>query len=238
MLLISFAYSSVGLGGGSSYTALFTILGLSFVLIPTLTLTLNTVVTASATVQFSRKGHLKARILLPFIASSIPMAYFGGSLHLEELTFQVVLLLSLVAVAARIYLWKDPVLNLPTSMTFRVGLSLVLGAVLGFVAGVVGIGGGIYLVPLILLTGIGTAREAAATGAAFILINSVSGLLARARFEELPWEFMLPLAVTVLIGGLAGSFFGSSKWAAKTIQRVLGMIILTAIVLLAFRIVV
>lgn len=196
------------------------------------------VVTASATLQFARKGHLKTRILLPFVATSIPMAYVGGSLHLQELTFQIILLLSLIAVAARIYLWRDPVLNLPTSRRFHLGLSLVLGAVLGFVAGVVGIGGGIYLVPLILLTGIGTAREAAATGAAFILINSISGLLARARFDDLPWEFMLPLAGTVLVGGLAGSFFGSSKWAAKTIQRVLGMIILAAIVLLAYRIIV
>lgn len=238
VLLISFAYSSVGLGGGSSYTSLFTILGLSFVLIPTLSLTLNTVVTASATVQFARKGHLKAGILLPFVFSSIPMAFFGGSLHLEENTFQIVLLLSLIAVAARIYLWKDPILKLPSSKGFRIGLSVVSGALLGFVASVVGIGGGIYLVPLILLTGIGTAREAAATGAAFILINSISGLMARARFDELPWELMLPLAATVFVGGLAGSFFGSSKWAARTIQRVLGVIILTAIVLLAYRIIV
>ena len=114
------------------------------------------------------------------------MAFFGGSLHLEENTFQIVLLLSLIAVAARIYLWKDPILKLPSSKGFRIGLSVVSGALLGFVASVVGIGGGIYLVPLILLTGIGTAREAAATGAAFILINSISGLMARARFDELP----------------------------------------------------
>ncbi len=166
------------------------------------------------------------------------MAFFGGSLHLEENTFQIVLLLSLIAVAARIYLWKDPILKLPSSKGFRIGLSVVSGALLGFVASVVGIGGGIYLVPLILLTGIGTAREAAATGAAFILINSISGLMARARFDELPWELMLPLAATVFVGGLAGSFFGSSKWAARTIQRVLGVIILTAIVLLAYRIIV
>jgi len=234
---IAFVYSSVGLGGGSSYTAVLTIVGMSYVLIPMISLTLNIIVTTGATLQFFRNGHLKWRILLPLLITSVPAAWIGGRLQLPETTFQILLLITLVAVAARIYLWRDPVFDLPTSKVFRVLASLVIGALLGFVAGAVGIGGGIYLVPVLIMTGVGTTREAAATGAAFILFNSVTGVLARASWGEMPWELLLPLGVTVAVAGFAGSHYGSSKWPSKTIQRVLGVVILVAIVLLVNQLV-
>lgn len=232
---IAFVYSSVGLGGGSSYTAVLTIVGMSYVLIPTISLTLNIIVTTGATYQFFRNGHLRWRILLPLLLTSVPAAWIGGRLQLPETTFQILLLLTLIAVAGRIYLWKDPRLKLPSSTTFRVGASLFIGAVLGFVAGAVGIGGGIYLVPVLIMTGVGTTREAAATGAAFILFNSVTGVMARASWGDLPWELLVPLGATVAVAGFAGSHYGSSKWPSRTIQRVLGVVILIAIVLLVNR---
>lgn len=234
---IAFVYSSVGLGGGSSYTAVLTIVGMSYVLIPTISLTLNIIVTTGATLQFFRNGHLRWRILLPLLVTSVPAAWIGGRLQLPEITFQILLLITLVAVAARIYLWKDPVFDLPSSTAFRVLASLFIGALLGFVAGAVGIGGGIYLVPVLIMTGVGTTREAAATGAAFILLNSVTGVLARASWGDMPWELLFPLGVTVALAGLAGSHYGSSKWPSRTIQRVLGLVILIAIVLLINRLV-
>ena len=234
VLLIAFFYGSVGLGGGSSYTALFAIVGLPYAIIPTLSLSLNTVVTLIATWQFARKGFLKPRLLMPFIATSIPFAYLGGRLDLNESVFQVVLLVSLIAVAFRIYWWKNPVLSLPKERSFQWGLSLIVGSILGFVAGTVGIGGGIYLIPIIILTGLGTAKEAAATGAAFILLNSIVGLSARTEsISSLPWESMWPLAVSVLVGGYAGSRLGAGKWEPQWIQQVLGGIILVAIVILS-----
>jgi len=236
VLAIAFSYSSVGLGGGSSYTALLTIVGFSYTLIPSFSLALNTVVTLGATIQFARHKHLRMSILMPFLVTSIPAAYIGGSLALSEPVFRVLLLVSLLAVAARIYLWKDPVLKLPQTRGFQLGLSLVLGLLLGFIAGTVGIGGGIYLVPIIILTGIGTAKEAGAVGAAFILINSVVGLTARARLVDLPMDQFLPLAGAVLLGGLLGSHYGAGQWQPKTLQKVLGNIILVAIVLVARKI--
>lgn len=232
---IAFVYSSVGLGGGSSYTAVLTIVGMSYMLIPTISLTLNIIVTTGATFQFYRKGHLRWQILVPLLITSIPAAWVGGRLQLPENVFQVLLLVTLAAVAARIYLWKDPVFDVPATKTFRILASLVIGALLGFVAGAVGIGGGIYLVPVLIMTGVGTTREAAATGAAFILFNSVTGVLARASWTDMPWELLVPLGVTVSLAGLAGSHFGSSKWSSKTIQRILGLVILVAIVLLVNR---
>jgi uncharacterized membrane protein YfcA len=236
VLAIAFAYSSVGLGGGSSYTALLTIVGFTYTLIPSFSLALNTVVTLGATFQFARRGHLKMSILAPFILTSIPAAFVGGSLALSEDVFRILLMVSLLAVAGRIYLWKDPAFKLPQTRAFRLGLSLVLGLILGFVAGTVGIGGGIYLVPIIILTGIGSAKEAGAAGAAFILINSVVGLAARARVVDLPMDQFLPLAAAVLVGGLLGSHYGSGQWKPRTLQKVLGNIILVAIVLLARKI--
>ena len=233
VLAIAFVYGSVGLGGGSSYTALFTIVGFSYTLIPTLSLSLNTIVTLVAVWQFGRKGHLKMRLLLPFIATSVPFAYLGGRLDLPESIFQVVLLFSLVAVAFRIYLWKDPVLRLPNSVSFKWALSLGIGSLLGFIAGSVGIGGGIYLVPIILITGLGNPKEAAATGAGFILFNSVTGLLARAGSASIEWDVIWPLGLAVFVGGWAGSHLGAGKWESRVIQQVLGAIIVLAIISLA-----
>ena len=232
---IAFVYSSVGLGGGSSYTALLTIVGLSYVMIPTVSLLLNIIVTIGATIQFIRHGHLKARILVPLLIASIPAAWIGGRLQLPETTFQIVLLVTLVAVAVRIYFWSNPVFDVPQTATFRWAASIAIGAILGFIAGAVGIGGGIYLVPVLIMTGIGTTREAAATGAAFILFNSVTGILARASWNDMPWELLIPLGIAVAIAGFAGSHFGSSRWPSRTIQRVLGSVILVAIGLLIQR---
>ena len=236
VFVIAFSYSSVGLGGGSSYTALLTIVGFSYAQIPSLSLVLNIIVTIGATIQFARHGHLKWKVLMPFVLTSIPGAYLGGSLAIGESLFYWILLGSLIAVAARIYLWQNPVLNLPKSKSFQLGLSLILGLVLGFIAGTVGIGGGIYLVPLIVLTGIATEKVAAATGAAFILINSVVGLAARMSWVDLDMNQVLPMGLSVLVGGVLGSHYGAGRWRPQTLQKVLGGIVLVAIALLARKV--
>ena len=229
---IAFVYSSVGLGGGSSYTALMSILGIGHVLIPTISLSLNTIVASLASWQYARNGHFKFSVLWPFLVSSIPMALLGGRLELGETVFQILLLISLVAVAVRIYFWRDPAFKAERSQAIQLILSLCIGAVLGFIAGTVGIGGGIYLVPIILILGIAETKEAAAAGAVFIVVNSVVGLAARVGVEDIPWEMVWPLAIAVLVGGLLGSRLGAGKWKPRTLQKILGSIILLAIVLL------
>ena len=107
-----------------------------------------------------------------------------------------------------------------------------LGSVLGFIAGVVGIGGGIYLVPLIIMFGLGTEKEAAAAGAMFIWINSMVGLMSRVPLRELDLHFLLPLAVAVLLGGLGGAHLGVMKFKPKTIQKVMGAVVIIAIIFL------
>ena len=107
-----------------------------------------------------------------------------------------------------------------------------LGAILGFVAGSVGIGGGIYLVPLIVMFDLGSEKEAAAAGTIFIWVNSLAGVFARAQAGTFDIDFILPLIGAVIAGGLAGSYLGSFKFQAETIQKIMGTVIIFAIIFL------
>jgi uncharacterized membrane protein YfcA len=232
---VAFFYASVGLGGGSSYTALLAIFGAGAATIPTVSLTLNVLVTTVGSIVFLSQRHGRLRLIAPFLITSIPMAYVGGMLHLTKMLFYSVLLVSLVFAALRIYFPKKTK-PLPLDERGKFFLALGSGAVLGLIAGIAGIGGGVYLVPLILLLGLGTAKEAAACGAFFVWVNSVSGLVARLQYNAIDMTPFLPLLAAVLAGGLAGSIMGSLRFAPRTMERILGSILLVAVFFLARKI--
>ncbi len=234
--IVAFAYSSVGLGGGSSYTALMAIFSVSFLAIPTISLTLNLFVTSIGSFNFIRKKHARLRLILPFFISSIPMSYIGGSLKLPKGIFYWILLITLIIVALRIYLWEKISLKLNIGNIQQIILSLLIGSVLGLIAGIVGIGGGVYLVPLIIILGLGTEKEAAACGAIFIWANSMSGLIARLQHNPINIAEFIPLIIAVVLGGTFGSYLGSSKFKPATMQKLLGGIIIIAILFLARKI--
>ncbi len=233
LAVVAFIYSSVGLGGGSSYTALMAIAGVSYLAIPGISLVLNLFVSSVGSYNFIRHRHARPRLVLPFLLSSIPMAYFGGTLQLDKTTFLWVLWISLLFVAARIYLFDQIPLKLDFGKTQKLIISVVAGMLLGLLAGTVGIGGGIYLVPLILLLGLGNAKEAAACGVIFVFVNSVAGLIARFQYQPVNLLEYWPLFVAVLVAGYAGSYLGAQHYQPRTIEKLLGIIILVAIVLLA-----
>jgi hypothetical protein len=160
------------------------------------------------------------------------MAYIGGALKVPKEIFYWILLVSLVLVAARIYIWENTTIRLNISQIGKLILSLLIGSILGLIAGIVGIGGGIYLVPIIIILGLGTEKEAAAVGIIFVWINSLSGLIARLQYNSIDLTSHLPLISAVLIGSALGSFMGSYKYSPKTMQRILGIIIIIAISLL------
>ena len=234
--MVAFAYSSVGLGGGSSYTALMAILGVSTVAIPMISLTLNLLVTTVGSINFIRSGHVRVKLLFPFLISSIPMSYLGGSLKLPKELFYWILLATLFFVALRLYVWERATIKLKMGSAGRTALSLAAGSILGLIAGIVGIGGGIYLVPLIIVLGLGTEKEAAACGALFILVNSVSGLIARLQFNSIDLEQIILPIIAVMIGSTAGSFMGAVRYRPLTMQKVLGAVILIAIVFLTRKV--
>lgn len=235
--IIAFTYSSVGMGGGSSYTALMAILGFNALTIPMISLSLNLMVTTIGSFNFIRHKHARFKLIFPFLVSSIPMAYLGGTIKLPREIFYSVLLVSLIFVAIRIYGWSNTSFKLNITASGKILVSLLAGSILGLVAGIAGIGGGIYLVPLIIVLGLGSAKEAAACGVIFVWLNSLSGLMARLEHNPIDLAQHIPLIVAVLIGGTAGSFLGSTKLSTKTMERVLGIIILVAIVFLTRKII-
>ena len=235
--VVALIYSSVGLGGGSSYTALMAILGFNALAIPMMSLALNLMVTTVGAYHFIRHKHARFKLIAPFLVTSIPMAYVGGALHLPKDIFYGVLLVSLIVVVLRIYFWSNTSFNLNLTERGKLLVSLIAGAILGLVAGIVGIGGGVYLVPLIIILGLGTTKEAAACGAIFIWMNSLSGLLARLQYNAIDFADYTPLIVAVFIGGAMGSFLGATKYPAKFMEKVLGIIILVAIIFLLKKVI-
>ncbi|MDW7771955.1 MAG: sulfite exporter TauE/SafE family protein [Desulfobulbaceae bacterium] len=233
--VVAFFYASVGLGGGSSYTALLALAGAGVVTIPMVSLTLNLVVTTIGSIIFLSKRHGRLRLIAPFLISSIPMSYVGGMLHLPKTVFYLVLLVSLAVAAIRVYFPGDTK-PLALDNRARVLAALLCGAVLGLVAGIAGIGGGVYLVPLIIILGLGTAKEAAACGAFFIWANSVAGLAARLQHHSIDLTSFLPLILGVVAGGMAGSLLGAGRFEPRTMQRILGSILVVAIVFLGRKI--
>ncbi len=231
-LIVAFVYSSVGLGGASSYTALMAIFGISSLAIPMISLSLNLLVTSVGSFNFIRNKHAKIKLILPFLISSIPMAYLGGSLQIPKEIFYWVLLISLIFVAARIYLWQNTTINFKFDKREKIILSLFAGSVLGLIAGIVGIGGGVYLVPLIIILGLGTEKEAAACGAIFIWLNSCSGLLSRLQYNSIDLTNYIPLIIAVVAGGALGSYLGASRFSSKVMEKMLGLVIIVAIIFL------
>lgn len=232
---IAFLYSSVGLGGGSSYTALLAVLGASTQMIPTVSLSLNILVTTFGSIVFLYKGHGRIRLICPFLITSIPMAYIGGLLFIPKTVFYFLLLVSLCLAAWRIYI-PNQVSTISMDKKSQILWSLFFGALLGLLAGIVGIGGGIYLVPLVIILGLGTEKEAAACGAVFVWANSIAGMAARLLGGSVNLMDYGPLLLAVMVGGIAGSLMGSAKFSPRTMQQILGSILLVAVLFMSKKI--
>jgi uncharacterized membrane protein YfcA len=135
-------------------------------------------------------------------------------------------------------MWKNTTIKLSINRNRKILISLIAGSILGLVAGIVGIGGGIYLVPLIIILGLGTGKEAAACGAIFVWLNSFSGLISRFQYNSINLTDYIPLIVAVVAGGILGSFMGSFKFSPKAMENILGTVIIFAIIFLIRKIVI
>ena len=230
--LVALVYSSIGLGGGSSYTSLMALFGFNILAIPIISLTLNIMVTSVGSYNYIRNKQAKLNLILPFLISSIPAAYLGGSFQLSKQIFYWVLLITLSFVAWKIYFWQNNSQSIEIESKYKVIISLAAGSLLGLIAGIVGIGGGIYLVPLIIALNLGSQKQAAACGVIFVWFNSCSGLLSRMQNNPVELTSYLPVVIAVLIGGYLGSYLGAYKFSARFMEKILGLVIIVALVFL------
>lgn len=231
LVFISLLYSSVGHGGASSYIALMTLMGLETGLVKSSALILNTLVSLIAFSQYARNGHFRWQLAWPFLLTSIPFAYVGGGFVIDAALYKKILGVLLIFSVLRLLGWGT---KSGESKTQHILFSLLIGAAIGFVSGLIGIGGGIILSPVILLLGWAGMKETAAVSALFILANSISGMASMVNHHTFVWDISWYWVAAAVAGGLAGSYWGSKIAAVKQINYVLALVLLVASVKLVF----
>lgn len=231
IFLVALLYSSVGHGGASGYLAALGIAGIAPAVMRPAALVLNVLVAGMATVRFARAGHLRWAAFWPFALTSVPFAFVGGRDSLSANWYRAILGGVLVLSALRM-LMKTPVgAETPTSKVPMIP-ALGTGGALGYLSGLTGVGGGIFLSPLLLFMKWSEMRQTAATSAAFILVNSLAGLAGRfSREGGLPMP-ILPWIIAAGIGGAIGSTLGSRRLQTTTIKRLLAAVLLLGGVML------
>ena len=243
---ISFVYSSVGFGGASSYTAILILAGISIFSVPPISLVLNMIVSCMAFLSYIKAQYFSPKLSLPFL-SSIPFAFYTGQMILPQKTLTIIFIITLFAASAALLTSKRATKNQQESETKRstnlnyIKMAIIgipIGALLGSVAGLIGIGGGIWLSPLLILTGLANPKQSAATASLFILTNSISGFAAQSISKPLDLYFLLPLACVVLAGGIIGSRLGAFRFDHDKIRMIIGAIVAVAAINLTIKLLV
>lgn len=229
MLVAALVYASVGHGGASAYIAAMALAGLAPQEMRPIALTLNILVSALASWKFWRAGHFRWRLFWPFAAVSIPFAYLGGAIALPGNLYKVVV--GTVLVYAAWQLWRSGRAGeeLRHAREPAIPLAIAIGAGIGLLSGLTGVGGGIFLSPLLLMLGWAGTKQTSAVAAPFILVNSAAGLAAgfaagTAALPTLTWL----LAGAVLVGGWLGAEYGSRRFANPLVRRMLAAVLAVA----------
>ncbi|MCF6220250.1 MAG: sulfite exporter TauE/SafE family protein [Robiginitomaculum sp.] len=236
--LTALLYASVGFGGGSTYTALLVLAGANILIIPVISLMCNILVVSGNTWRYSRAGLISWARVWPFMVLSVPMALIGGRIHVPETIFIGLLALALLFAGLSL-LFKPAVKPNPTAAA-SLALSAVIGAGLGLLSGIVGIGGGIFLAPVLHRIGWGKAKEIAALCSLFILVNSVSGLTGQlvklGGLEQLentqPYWLLAPM---VIIGGFIGNRMSVKVFSETTVRKMTAILVLFVAVRLLWK---
>jgi uncharacterized protein len=233
--LIALLYASVGFGGGTSYLAMLAAFDVPFTQMPKIALICNLIVVSGGCFHYYKNNHFSARLILPLVSLSVPLAFLGGLVLISEKIFFIILVTSLTLAALRLF-WVETPREEEVRPPARKYL-LLLGGVLGFVSGIVGIGGGIFLAPILLNLKWARPKEVAAAASAFIFLNSGAGLAGQftksISTELIPFW---PLFLAVLMGGQIGSRLGShQRVSQKLVQKLTAILILGICLNLIYR---
>ena len=237
-LTAAILYSSVGFGGGSTYLALLLIWGVPYFVFPVIALSCNIIVVSGNCFNYIRTGNLNLKLLLPYLIGSIPLAFIGGSLPIEKRLFEILLFLVLSAAGILLLLnFKSYDDKEENYRKIPIPVSILIGGVLGFISGIVGIGGGIFLSPILFLIRAGRPKHIVTTASLFILINSVSGIIGQLTknsvLTEIPNYWYL--LVAVLIGGQIGNFLNLKVFPTRILALVTSCLVLFVAIRMAYK---
>ena len=233
-LITAILYSSVGFGGGSTYLALLLIWDIPYYIFPVIALFCNIIVVTGNSFNYIKAGNHNLKLLTPFLIGSIPLAYLGGTLEINKEIFEIILFLVLSVAGAlllinnKAYEEKKVIINKLNYLT-----SIFIGGVLGIISGIVGIGGGIFLSPILFLLKADKPKNIVTTASLFILINSISGIFGQLMKENVLNEFIFywPLFLAVLVGGQVGNYLNLKIFS----NRILALITSFLVIFVAFR---
>ena len=237
-LITATLYSSVGFGGGSTYLALLLIWGLPYNVFPIVALSCNIIVVSGNCFNYIRTGNLNIKLLIPYLIGSIPLAFIGGSLPVEKKIFEI-LLFAVLLIAGSLLLInfksyddkKESYRNIPYFM------SIIIGGILGFISGVVGIGGGIFLSPILFLLKVARPKHIIVAASLFILINSISGIIGQLTKNLILTEVQdyFYLLIAVLIGGQIGNYLNLKIFTSKLLALVTASLVLFVAIRLGLK---
>ena len=232
-------YSSVGFGGGSTYLALMLIWGIPFYIFPIIALFCNIIVVSGNSINFIRSGNLNIKLLIPYLIGSIPFAFIGGSIPIEKEFFEILLFITLI-IAGFFLLMESKSFNQNEIKIKNIPkiFSVIIGSIIGFISGLIGIGGGIFLSPLLFLIKAGYPKHITSTASLFILINSIFGIAGQLTKNISLSEFLnyWPLFVAVLIGGQIGSNLSIKFLSNRILAVTTSLLVIFVAVRMGFRI--
>ena len=222
-------YSSVGFGGGSTYLALLLIWGIPYYIFPVIALICNIIVVSGNSFNYIRAGNHNFKLLLPFLIGSIPFAYLGGTLKIDKEFFEI-LLFFVLSIAGVLLLINNKSYKNDNQIIKKINFSysLIIGSVLGLISGIVGIGGGIFLSPILFLLKAEKPKIITTTASLFILINSISGILGQFTKDNTFQELInyWPLFLSVLIGGLVGNYLNLKIFSNRILTILTSLLVI------------
>lgn len=237
-LITATLYSSVGFGGGSTYLALLLIWEIPYNIFPIIALSCNIIVVSGNCFNYIRAGNLNLKLLIPYLIGSIPMAFIGGSLPVEKKFFEI-LLFTVLLIAGCLLLFnfksyddkKRSYKNIPYFM------SVVIGGILGFISGVVGIGGGIFLSPILFLLRVAKPKHIVVAASLFILINSIFGIIGQLTKNLILTEVLdyFYLLLAVLIGGQIGNYLNLKIFTNRLLALLTAVLVLFVAIRLCLK---
>lgn len=238
--ITSILYSSVGFGGGSTYLALMLIWEIPFYIIPILALCCNIIVVSGNSINYIRSGNLNFNLLLPYLVGSIPFAFFGASISISKELFEI-LLFVILFIAGILLLIKNKSYSKDQIEINSIPkiISILVGSIIGFISGIVGIGGGIFLSPILFLLKAGYPKHIATTASLFILINSIFGVAGQLTKNIVFDEFLnyWPLFLCVLIGGQIGNLLNIKFLSNKTLALITSILVIFVSIRMGIRLI-